>query len=88
MLIAQGLTKSAKLFEVILLPKVYLVQPEALNSAGEVTVKLSTDQWVVARCAGARTILVLMMQKNLNLMEVAEEVAKLDKSCFENICMI
>jgi len=57
------------------------------QKGGEVTVKLATDQWIVARRAGERTVLVLLMQKNLNLMEVAEEVGKLYKTCFDNICM-
>jgi len=58
------------------------------EKGGEVTVKLATDQWIVARMAGERTVLVLLMQKNLNLMEVAEEVGRLYKTCFDNICMM
>ena len=58
------------------------------GEGGEVTVKLATDQWIVARTAGARTVLVLLLQRNLNLMEVEEEVTKLYKTSFDNICMM
>eukprot|EP00092_Neocalanus_flemingeri_P001140 GFUD01001214.1.p1 GENE.GFUD01001214.1~~GFUD01001214.1.p1 ORF type:complete len:430 (-),score=156.20 GFUD01001214.1:124-1413(-) len=59
-----------------------------LPEGGEVTAKLNTDQWVVVRVAGVRTVIVLLNQKNLNLMEVSEEVARLDKSSFGRICLL
>jgi len=59
-----------------------------LLEGGEVTAKLNTDQWVVVRVAGVRTVIVLLSQKNLNLMEVSEEVARLDKSSFGRICLL
>jgi hypothetical protein len=31
---------------------------------------------------------VLLHEKNLNLMEVGEEVARLKKASFDNICML
>ena len=49
------------------------------------TCKLHTDQWLVVRVAGLRTVVVLLQQKNLNLMEVAEEVARLDRASFGKI---
>jgi len=58
------------------------------GEGGEVIAKLSTDQWVVVRVAGVRTVIVLLNQRNLNLMEVAEEVARLDKSSFGTVCML
>jgi len=58
------------------------------SEGGEVTAKLNTDQWVVVRVAGVRTVVVLLNQRNLNLMEVTEEVARLDKSSFGTICML
>jgi len=57
-------------------------------SGGEVTGKLSSDQWLVVRVAGARTVIILLAVKNLNLLEVSEEVAKLDKSSFAKICLL
>jgi len=59
-----------------------------LPEGGEVTAKLNYDQWLVVRVAGVRTVIVLIGQKNLNLMEVAEEVARLDKSSFGRICLL
>ena len=59
-----------------------------IPDGGEVTAKLNTDQWVVVRVAGVRTVIVLLNQKNLNLMEVSEEVGRLDKSSFGKICML
>eukprot|EP00090_Calanus_glacialis_P007418 TRINITY_DN15853_c0_g1_i1.p1 TRINITY_DN15853_c0_g1~~TRINITY_DN15853_c0_g1_i1.p1 ORF type:complete len:430 (-),score=152.12 TRINITY_DN15853_c0_g1_i1:44-1333(-) len=59
-----------------------------LPEGGEVTAKLNTDQWLVVRVAGVRTVIVILNQKNLNLMEVSEEVARLDKSSFGRICML
>lgn len=58
------------------------------QTEGEVSAKLATEDWLVVQVAGARTIIVLLHEKNLNLMEVAEEVAKLKKSSFDNICML
>jgi len=58
------------------------------SNGGEVTAKLSTDQWVVVRVSGVRTIIVLLNQRNLNLMEVTEEVARLDKSSFGSVCIL
>jgi len=58
------------------------------GSGGEVTAKLNTDQWVVVRVAGVRTVIVLLNQRNLNLMEVTEEVARLDKSSFGSVCLL
>ena len=52
------------------------------------TANLNTDQWLVVRVAGVRTVIVILNQKNLNLMEVSEEVARLDKSSFGRICML
>ena len=57
-------------------------------SGGEVTAKLHTDQWVVVRVAGVRTVVVVLQARNLNLMEVAEEVGRLDRSSFGKICML
>ena len=57
-------------------------------SGGEVTGKLSSDQWLVVRVAGARTVIIILAVKNLNLLEVSEEVAKLDKSSFGKICLL
>jgi len=59
-----------------------------LPEGGEVTAKLNTDQWVVVRVTGVRTVIVLLNQKNLNLMEVSEEVARLDKSSFSRISLL
>jgi len=58
------------------------------SGGGEVTAKLATDQWVVVRVAGVRTVIVLLQQRNLNLMEVTEEVARLDKTSFGSVCML
>jgi len=55
------------------------------TSGGEITAKLHNDQWLVVRLAGLRTVVVLLQQKNLNLMEVAEEVARLDRASFSKI---
>jgi len=57
-------------------------------AGGEVTAKLSSDQWLVVRVAGVRTVIVILQQKNLNLMEVAEEIQQLDKSSFAKICLL
>ena len=57
-------------------------------SGGEVTTKLSSDQWMVVRVAGLRTVIIILSLKNLNLLEVSEEVAKLDKSSFAKICLL
>jgi hypothetical protein len=58
------------------------------RTEGEVSAKLASEEWLVVQVAGARTIIVLLQEKNLNLLEVAEEVAKLKKSSFDNICML
>ncbi len=58
------------------------------EGGGEVSAKLASEEWVVVQVAGARAVIVLLQEKSLNLMEVAEEVAKLKKSKFDNICML
>jgi len=58
------------------------------ESGGEVTGKLSSDKWMVVRVAGLRTVIIILSLKNLNLLEVSEEVAKLDKSSFAKICLL
>jgi hypothetical protein len=58
------------------------------GEGGEVSAKLASEEWVVVQVAGARAVIVLLQEKSLNLMEVAEEVAKLKKSNFDNICML
>ena len=58
------------------------------QSGGEVTGKLGNDQWIVVRVAGVRTIIIMLTLKNLNLLEVSEEVLKLDKSSFSKICLL
>jgi hypothetical protein len=58
------------------------------GGGGEVSAKLASEEWVVVQVAGARAVIVLLQEKSLNLMEVAEEVAKLKKSNFDNICML
>lgn len=58
------------------------------ETGGEVTTKLNTDQWLVVRVVGVRTVVVLLNTRNLNLMEVAEEVSRLDKTSFGSICML
>jgi hypothetical protein len=58
------------------------------EGGGEVSAKLASEEWVVVQVAGARAVIVLLQEKSLNLMEVAEEVAKLKKSNFDNICML
>ena len=55
---------------------------------GEVVSRLSTDEWVVVQVAGSRTIVVLLTDKNINLMDVAESVNRLKKTSFDNICML
>ena len=58
------------------------------ETGGEVTGKLGNDQWIVVRVAGVRTIIIILTLKNLNLLEVSEEVSKLDKSSFSKICLL
>jgi hypothetical protein len=59
------------------------------QAEAEVTAKLAaSEEWVMVQVAGARTIVVLLHEKNLNLMEVGEEVARLKKASFDNICML
>jgi len=55
---------------------------------GEVVGKLNNDHWLVVRMAGLRTVVIILNMKNLNLLEVSEEVMKLDKSCFAKICLL
>jgi len=55
---------------------------------GELMVKLGSEEWVVVQAAGARIIIQLLLDKNLNLIDVSEAVAKLDKSNFDSICML
>ena len=55
---------------------------------GEVVGKLNNDNWLVVRMAGLRTVVIILNMKNLNLLEVSEEVMKLDKSCFAKICFL
>jgi len=55
---------------------------------GEVMVKMSTDEWVVVQLAGPRIILQLFQDKNLNLIEVADAVSRLEKTSFDSICML
>jgi len=50
------------------------------GTEGEVSAKTATEDWLVVQVAGARTIIVHLHDKNLNLMEVA----KLKKSSFDN----
>ena len=57
------------------------------DQGGETTAKLSNDQWVVVRRSGVRTVIILVM-KNLNLLDVWEEVNKLDKTSFSQICLL
>ena len=54
---------------------------------GETTAKLNNDQWVVVRRSGVRTVIILVM-KNINLLDVWEEVNKLDKTSFSQICLL
>ncbi len=61
---------------------------QAGQTEAEATAKLATEEWVVVQLAGARTIIVLLHDKNLNLTEVAEEVARLRRASFDNICML
>ena len=59
------------------------------QTEAEVTAKLAaSEEWVVLQLVGARTIIVQLHERNLNLMEVAEEVARLKKASFDNICML
>ena len=58
------------------------------SGEGEVVAKLNNDNWVVVRVAGVRTIVIVLTIKNLNLLDVSEEVAKLDKSSFSKICFL
>jgi len=58
------------------------------SDEGEVCTKLSNDEWVVVQVAGARTIVVILTEKNINLIDVAESVNKLKKTSFDNICML
>ena len=55
---------------------------------GETTAKLNNDHWLVVRKAGVRTVIIIIAVKNLNLLEVSEEVAKLDKTSFSQICLL
>jgi hypothetical protein len=55
---------------------------------GEIMAKTWTEEWVVVQVAGARTIVVLLHDKNLNLMEVSESVSRLEKTRFDSICML
>jgi len=55
---------------------------------GEVVGKLNNDNWLLVRMAGLRTVVIILNMKNLNLLEVSEEVMKLDKSCFAKICLL
>ena len=57
------------------------------EKGGETTAKLNNDQWVVVRRSGVRTVIILVM-KNLNLLDVWEEVNKLDKTSFSQICLL
>ena len=61
---------------------------QAGQAGAELTGKLSNDEWLVVRVAGVRTILIILTMKNLNLLEVSEEVAKLDKTSFSKICLL
>lgn len=58
------------------------------NLDGEVMAKMSTEEWVVVQVAGARVIVILLQDKNLNLMEVAETVSRTGKASFDSICML
>ena len=58
------------------------------DRGGETTAKLNNDQWVVVRRTGVRTVIIVLNIKNLNLLEVSEEVAKLDKTSFSQICLL
>ena len=58
------------------------------SGEGEVVAKLNNDSWVVVRVAGVRTTVIILTIKNLNLLDVSEEVAKLDKSSFSKICFL
>lgn len=58
------------------------------TEAAEATARLATEEWAVVQLAGARTIVFLLHDKNLNLTEVAEEVARLRRASFDNICML
>ena len=58
------------------------------DTHGEVMVKLSSDEWVVVQVSGPRIILQLFSDKNLNLIEVAEAVTRLEKTSFDSICML
>jgi len=58
------------------------------DGEGEIVARLSTDEWIVVQVAGSRTIVVILTEKNINLMDVAESVNRLMKTSFDNICML
>ena len=58
------------------------------NQDGELMVKLGSEEWVVVQAAGARIIIQLLQDKNLNLIDVSEAVARLEKANFDSICML
>lgn len=58
------------------------------NLDGEVMARTSSEEWVVVQVAGARVIVILLQDKNLNIMEVAEAVSRTEKASFDSICML
>ena len=58
------------------------------DTHSQVMAKLWSEEWVVVEVAGARTIVFILQDKNLNLMEVAEAMTKLEKASFDSICML
>jgi len=58
------------------------------KSDGEIVAKMWTEDWVVVQVAKTRTIVFILQDKNLNLMEVAESVTRLRRTNFDSICML
>jgi len=61
---------------------------KAGRNEGEIVAKMWSEDWVVVQVAGTRTIVVILHERNHNLMEVAEAVAKLQRTNFDSICML
>eukprot|EP00088_Acartia_fossae_P020672 TRINITY_DN2220_c0_g1_i1.p1 TRINITY_DN2220_c0_g1~~TRINITY_DN2220_c0_g1_i1.p1 ORF type:complete len:475 (-),score=112.44 TRINITY_DN2220_c0_g1_i1:487-1911(-) len=87
--VSQGHSKAIMLAQDFLQDLKTAAGPDGLlGGEGEIVSRLSSDEWVVLQVAGARTIVVLLTEKNINLMDVAESVNRLKKTSFDNICML
>jgi len=55
------------------------------SNIAEVMIKPATDGWIVGRKSDQRELFVIYDQKNVNLIEVHEEIRKLSSTYFGNI---